>query len=746
MIVRMMVTPATRKASLIAAMTVAATCVGLPAHATTPLPNSTVNATTIVTLITGDRVIAQGNGQSVRSYAISPAAGDHGLVQSYQDANGDHYTIPTIVAPYLGRQLDQSLFDVSALVRDGITDKVPVTLSFAAGVTPTAPPGITLTSTTGNTADGYFTSASATAFTAALHKQLSANAAAHRPASSGGLLDGLTSMRLAAAAAPATAKPHFPLTDLQINAVDLNGQPGDGAVTLVNTDSVADAATSVPVVAGVGRVAVPAGHYFAVAGFNDFNSAGYLLSTRVVVVDDFTVAPTPAVNAVTLDERTATAKAGAITPRPATQGAVLVQMVRYDKAGKGVPFSLGNEDSLGAPLYITPMPAPKVGKLHYVFQWDGIATNAADNYTYDLAFPSDTGIPANETFTATDRQLATVTQHFDSDPPVAGNGVLYTGSTDPQLVRFGTPEVGIPLNPPMPGQFTEYLGTADGGMWDQLMGNSFPTLVFAGDPETYVAGRHYRINWAHGPLVPGFGSYHWPGQFCLACTSGSTLGLSFNQFNDSVASHAGGTVWFPADNHLILYWNDVKIADKNDIQVEVHDLATASGGTLRATLDTDASGVYGLTHATTVHTDVTMRVTGRDPLLSEGDSCTLRPTTTPCHILPALALNYDLNSDSSGASTLPVQTMRVDVSHLSYDGRGSHAPITSTTVSVSFDQGKTWQAADVHGDCGRYLARWSNPVSAKGTDPWLKVTATDADGGSISQTIGNAYTYTGSAS
>jgi hypothetical protein len=66
--------------------------------------------------------------------------------------------------------------------------------------------------------------------------------------------------------------------------------------------------------------------------------------------------------------------------------------------------------------------------------------------------------------------------------------------------------------------------------------------------------------------------------------------------------------------------------------------------------------------------------------------------------------------------------------------------VTGATVSASFDKGATWTAASVApvGD-NHFIAVWKN-AAAKGATPWLKVTASDALGGSITQTVANAYT------
>jgi hypothetical protein len=89
-----------------------------------------------------------------------------------------------------------------------------------------------------------------------------------------------------------------------------------------------------------------------------------------------------------------------------------------------------------------------------------------------------------------------------------------------------------------------------------------------------------------------------------------------------------------------------------------------------------------------------------------------------------------------------VQVLNLGVGHVSYDGQGSRAPIKTASVQVSFDAGTTWQQAAVAGAAGNYVALWPNKP---GTSPSIRVTATDANGGAITQTITNAYTV-GSAS
>jgi hypothetical protein len=62
--------------------------------------------------------------------------------------------------------------------------------------------------------------------------------------------------------------------------------------------------------------------------------------------------------------------------------------------------------------------------------------------------------------------------------------------------------------------------------------------------------------------------------------------------------------------------------------------------------------------------------------------------------------------------------------------------VTAAAVSVSFDGGKTWQPARVTGGNGSYAAVFTAPPGAPVT---LRTRASDTAGGSVTETIINAY-------
>lgn len=712
-----------------AAATPAAGPSASPGAATVTLPT--------VTLPTGDRVTAMTTN-GVTSYAAAAAPGGGGTFESY-DTGGDHYVVPATAVPYLGRQLDRSLFDVTALARDGLggAGRLPVSLTFAPGATPSAPPGVTLTTVSGSTASGYL--ADGPAFAATLRAHVGADVGAGRAAGTGDLAAGLTGMSLRAAGAPATVTPHYPLHPLTITGVDGAGKPVQAAdVLLMNTDQVSKQNAFVPVVNGIGRVEVPTGHYAAVAVFFGFDPSGTTMAMRTVT-EEATVADTGTAS-VTVDERTSTSRFSAIVPKPTKPQLQTLTLYRRDVAGGGTPFGLW--DFLGTtPLYVNPQPKPANGTQHVLYQWAGDAANPADKYRYDVAFALDDGVAGTEAFTTTQNTVAEIHSRFSADPASPGpTGAYLNGALDPTALAMGYVALSGADGQPAPSDLTQYVGTADTGGWWQGFDTAGGIFLQA-SPHTYAAGHRYSQTWAHGPLAPGLGQYTGPAG-CDACGAGGTLSLIVPMARDSVADHMGD-VFAQSAVHFTLYQGDKVVFDKDNRFGAVVTGIPAVPTTYRGVLDVDLSNATGISQATRSHTEETVQYTptpAPGSTLPAEDFCQKAAPTDTCHVLGAMTLGYDLATDQSNTTSSPVQALGLTVGHVAYDGVSSRSPVTNVTVSVSFDGGTTWQPAPVFGAAGHYAALWQNPASAAGTSPSLRVTAQDAAGDAVDQTVTAAYT------
>jgi hypothetical protein len=461
---------------------------GLTATAAAATAGSTTSGTSrqIVTLPTGDRVLVadEPGGRQTVALLNVPSGG----ALRYQTPSGDEYVVPAVAAPFFGTQLDPSLFDVTALAREGATGtRLPVSLSFTAGAKQVAPAGVTLTSSSGTTASGYLTPGHA--FTAALHARLAAAAKAGRHPRGEALFAGVSSMRLAGTAAkPAsTVHPDFPLYQLQINVNDSTGAPADAVTTVMNTDAITNGNADVPVEDGIGRVELPAGDYAAYTTFFDVDDQGDVTAMRMVGLTDFTVAASTTPTRITVDEADATSLITAATPRPATNDYDSVTWYRLDNSGDS--YGVGIITAGAMPLYTNPQSAAKVGSFHYLVQWGGAQPTSDPGYRYDVAFGADT-VPADETWVVKPDQLATVTQHFYTDPASEAPGsqnAFMNGALDPVSSASGiTFLVGGARGPATPGDLTQYLGTADSGEWAQAFLTqrdmiSADNKTFAGD-------------------------------------------------------------------------------------------------------------------------------------------------------------------------------------------------------------------------------------------------------------------------
>lgn len=723
-----------RRGAALIALVVGVACVstasaGAETPSVTALPVPAQSARQ-VTLITGDQVTLLPAPGGVTNYVLSPSERLR-MVQSFQADGGDRYVIPADALPYVG-QLDLSLFDVTALARAG-GDKIPVELSFPAGVAPAAPPGITLTSIDRNSTTGYLTRESASAFGAALRRQVADDVAAGRRAGSGGL-PAVIRLAGASAADQGSVQPNYPLHFLEIALTDLDGRSVNGVVSLVNTDSATKISRNVEVRDGVTRIAVPAGHYAAYSTFTDSGTDGTVTAVRTAAVEGFVVGDSPATSVLTVDERTATTPVRVASPKPADEDMLQLSFYREDPNDRGIALEV---NAYRVPQYVTPIAKPSDGRLHYVVQWGGAAPKAEDRYRVDLSFAAD-GIPAQQSWSTRESELATVRDVLHSDPADTMPVAIDNGPVDPVILRHGIGASGFYV--PAPGVLTDYLGVNHTTEWVQYeqKGSSFQLMT--ADPHTYRPRTTTTTDWSRGPLSAGLGQ--WTGKrSCDACFAGGTVSLVVPVLRDSVPDHSAVPLFYAPRTHYSLYWNDKTVLDADGVHGAVVE-TPMTPATFREVLDVDRTALPGVAQAGRTHTELTVQYdpSAKNTPLPAQDTCQATDPAQPCQILGALTVDYRLEADLTATSDAPVQALGLHVGHVAYNGVGSHSTITSVTVSVSFDNGVTWKPAQVVGALGSYLALWRNPVAAAGTSPSLKVTARDKAGNAISQAVSNAYT------
>ncbi|MFD0634742.1 hypothetical protein ACFQ9X_27570 [Catenulispora yoronensis] len=617
--------------------------------------------------------------------------------------------------------------------------KTQVQLRFAAGVTPTAPAGVTLTAVSGQSATGYLTPASGHAFAQALRDAIKADLAAGKPAGTGTLFGGLTSMAVLGASTP--VQPHYPLHILQVNTLDDTGAPTSLPVILVDLDNPAAFTGQVFSYQGVARVAVPAGNYAAIAINFAFDPAANTQKVEIATPDGIVVPDTGTVPPATVDMRTATSPVKVTTQRPSTLAGSLTSVARSNASGT-FSATLSVDAGADTTVLLAPAPKPAVGSLTLTENWIANGPDTArDPYRYNVVLTSD-HIDANQSYAPADSTLATQ-RHKAVLDPVYGTNQALLGSG--HVSNGGYALLGLPIPA---GGLTEYV--TGGLQWtSELMlpqipnSQNFSFAFLDDDIRTLAAGQSVARTWGQAPLVGNFGQH--PATTlnlygCQACVSGTTVAALLGMLGDSNKDTTG--LDFTAAGTAQLYWNGQLVSsDTNRLGYVVQNVP-AGPAKMRMVLDFDRTAT-GVVQSAKTHTDVTIPIPGKsNPALTlpAGTYCPAAadPTAT-CQVLPALTLNYQFNALSdTNTSHSPRQNLVLRVGHLSYGGVGSTAHIASVRVAVSFDQGATWQDVATHGGDGNYDAHWSNP--APGSHVALRVTATDCLGGSITQTVTDPYT------
>ncbi|HEV2376677.1 MAG TPA: hypothetical protein VGS19_31450 [Streptosporangiaceae bacterium] len=538
------------------------------------------------------------------------------------------------------------------------------------------------------------------------------------------------------------ARPGQAQATLRLKVTDLAGMPAsDVQVVLMNTDNAALDPAPVSVT-GTGRASVVPGDYSLFAFFTDYSANGNPVAFHCVFRDDFRVGA--AGTTVTIPESSATSPVSVATPRRAAGITLETVFFRGSKVNGGTATGLiiGPPDML--PVYISPQPTAQVGQLRYLSRWSGASFSGRYAYDTAFAFPD---IPRGERFVVRQSQLATIHEHFYADAVFPGQGTWSDDPCDAALLCGGYSNAAqrVPFFPvhgvDMPGNLTDYLDTSSGDQW---MSSVFmPDQAFLiGDPQTFLAGHSYSVDWAHGPLAAGLGQHTGPWQ-CQACTAGRTLSLNFSSLGDSDPSHFVLPVQdqrLQPRTRFTLYRDGSELASLSNASGDVVQVPPGTA-TYRAVLNVNMTHHAGVYQSSQSHTVLTVRYApGTESALPAEDICAGQAAATPCRILPVLTLGYQLATNEANASNLATQVLHLQVGHLSYDGIGSHAAITSAAVWVSFNSGKSWQRAKVTGTGGQYTATWPNPALQALTSPDIKVAASDAIGGSITQTITRAYT------
>jgi hypothetical protein len=768
---------------------------GFAATSQPQLPPSTV-----VTLITGDRARLDVAPDGEQSATIVPTAKGGTEAVGFSWA-GDQYLVPDDAVAGLGSVLDPRLFDISYLARAKLGGSLPVQISYTGSTVP-ALPGVHVSHAAGGIASATITAAQMPQLGGVLDSAFRPHAATSAMAALGGITR--ISLAQAAGAPPLPPTPLQPLAvsegqpqgtgkglafhTIHLKFLDTNGKP---ALALGFVQNVDDALLSPGLQLNTGypidhfeiqdgySLSVPDGTYsfeFTVFTPDSATFDGY--DSALVVKPQITV---DANETITLDARTALPYHVTLTgtSAPAALGQTLgfartsVSDGEVDSLGLSLAMYLISQTGPGAPAVDTKLratPTPTVTK--GTFGFDAYAffaptwTLDSPDPTYTLDFPHLGSIPASLNYTVPKADLTTVHETlYDAEQGTCTEPADSTENVGPFIYwPWGAQASDGFAVSPSPGERTDYWYTSDPRLdrWQEEFGANDCDARWGAIRMLHPGGQ-ITETWNKAPLVASPAApadwlqdiitTNWfTGQaiatLCGACRQGD-IGAWFNSTEgDSDPSHYtqdNSTFNAEGNSSSLEFWRNGKLADDFPSQPSNYLLSynlqlLPQPAVYRLEVTTPMPSVpVGYTQ-----TDWTFHSSPDDPVahLPEGEACA-PVMTASCSFLPLLfpVYNLPLNLDDQAKAGAPF-TIRFAVSHQFGESPPSGV---SATVSESFNDGKTWtepQTATCTGgnQCTATIAQPA--LSATTGFASLRVTARDAAGNSVTQTIIRAYGLT----
>ena len=634
------------------------------------------------------------------------------------------YAIPDEAAPFVGRALGASLFDITRLAALP-SGHLPVRVTYAGAAGPI--PGVT---------GGYLTDASA--FGAALARRIAADPSTARSASTP--FAGVRNIALDVPVSP-VAHPNFPMVTLTVQTIT----PADGTVlgafaVITNLDDTRRYDTMVEIPPGnTFKVSVPQGNY-AVLGnvITSSNTDGTVDHSYFPIVED--AAATDPEQAVSLDARKATATPSFSVPRPATDEGGFLNLVSFDGRHTYTDGYLGGFVAgfdASVQVKVQPTPAPAHGVLWFIDQQQRIAADPDARYTYDLAQTWRQGIPADLHTDVHSADLATIVDHFyaDGSPRQASFGRAATFPDWPQ-------KVAVADSYPRPGTVTNYVYGPPSAQWQAFLFQSSATdegaIEMGSAPQTFRAGTTHREDWMRGPIGPGIGTVTAPFP-CNACRTGDHMLLAVSTTQDGDPNHSGDLWPSIADfTRMQVFQDGTSIADLPDSSLAMIPVPTdAHSYRIVDTVDLGREGYALSTQATTEYT-VTSSATSGKPVPKKWQ-CWLSATER-CTVVPLLTVNAPIPTSLTGTVAPGTMSFVVPVGHVQ---QAPPSAITSFSFATSLDGTTYTPAAVTDLGNGRYRVTVNTPATAAGQGVAVRMQAADAAGSTITETVRNAYVVEG---
>jgi hypothetical protein len=533
-------------------------------------------------------------------------------------------------------------------------------------------------------------------------------------------------------------KDDYQLGRLTVHTIGTDGKPTFGLVLLANVDDNGLARPDLVTDSdGIAKIAVPTGHYAALYVVSDgANDAAFVAAPEFSVTEG---------TQITLDARTATKSIPTpTTPQPADLVSSALDLSRGsgdgDGAGYGYWFNYLSLSSQPATMLINPTSTP-VRHGHFTvnpsFEFTSPAT-AAKPYSYHITEPTE-GVPASFPTKVNPANLATVTRNYGAalTPGLALTAVAGEPAWETHTRVFGLRGVNFI---PTGGTRTEYFSAGPDIVWQTVLQDSAWFDEVVDSDRSYHAGEHVTENFDTGALHPSVQTDPTDSAIvCGACSDGSSLLFNILPLGDNTSGHAAISIpsTDPADSeaYSLNLWRNGSLLASADADLSVTQIPVPKGTARYELQEMNVRHIAALPLSTQSTTRWTFTANPGHGGAIPGDWLCANATGN-CSTLPLLFADYNADANPLSQLTPGKHSIALTVQHQQH---ASAPQVTGASVSVSYDDGATWQALRTTGSRGSYTAGFVVPASASGGYASLRVSAWDGAGNRIDQTVTHAY-------
>ncbi|MDX2648929.1 S8 family serine peptidase [Streptomyces sp. PA03-1a] len=368
-------------------------------------------------------------------------------------------------------------------------------------------------------------------------------------------------------------------------------------------------------------------------------------------------------------------------------------------------------------VYATPTAQYRDSKFTYLVNtvWgDPAGADGNPSSVYYLTRPVHGAIPANPSYNPRTSELARVNTTFAATAP--GAPAFRFVYTDVDDLRIGWHMMkGVPV----PSQRVDYFSAADGLLWqtafdqfDFLAPDSPNGQMYISTRHGYKAGATVEERWNQGVQAMGFAP-----EGMNSFREGDTIQYSIqDSANGNLDLLAGTTT---ASRPTAQLRRNGELVSEWWGYAPVPADATPADYQLNLEVQRDRNPV------SSISSDVRAEWRFRSQ------------TTTTRQALPLYAVRMSPELDEWNRARAGRE---LDIPLLIQRAPGAaESPIRTFTTEVSYDEGKTWQAAEVHGSGMQRTVTVDSPRQAAGGAVSLRTYVKDAAGNSFKQTVIKAY-------